>query len=142
MLEKLKRYGAPVLIVVFGLACFFYGRHVANMAAEKTIAEIRRGYAEQKTKALEQAESMRKAQEEKYLEQIDALKRANANRAADALRVRQQFEKRLSGNGDTDIEQCNQRASRCERLLSEAYELAAEGEGLLADRDARLKALQ
>lgn len=37
---------------------------------------------------------------------------------------------------------CNSRAARCERLLSEAYDLAAEGEGLLKDRDARLNALQ
>lgn len=42
----------------------------------------------------------------------------------------------------TSIEQCNLRAARCEQLLSEAYELAGEGEGLLRDRDARLEALK
>lgn len=142
MAETLKKYCLRFLIVILLIASFSFGCQIEKMKADKTIAEMEKEYVEQKNKALEQAESMRKAQEDKYLAEIADLKRANADRVADVLRVRQQFEKRLSGSGNTDVKQCNQRAARCEQLLSEAYELAAEGESLLGDRDARLKVLQ
>lgn len=141
MLEKLKTYSTHIIVVLACLFCFFYGGRLEKAKADKRIAELERTYAEQRNEALEQAESIRKGQEEKYLAQIADLKRANADRAADVIRVRKQFAVRQS-SGNTDLKQCNQRASRCEQLLSEAYELAAEGESLLGDRDARLKALQ
>ena len=60
--------------------------------------------------------------------------------AADALRVRELFAQ-IQSRRSPDLERSHHRIERCEQLLSEAYELAGEGEALLNDRDARLKAL-
>ena len=66
---------------------------------------------------------------------------ANADLVADASRVREQFDKLQSGR-DSNGKSNDHRAERCDALVSEAYILASEGEGLLRDRDARLNALK
>lgn len=121
-------------------AVFIAGYHVAALRYERDIAEMREEYAERETDALRKAEALRDAQEERILAEIEALKRDAVERTADAERVRRQFNQ-LKSHSSTTLEQCNRRAGRCEQLLSEAYELAGEGEGLLKDRDARLMSL-
>lgn len=141
---KLKTHStlvAATLIVVGALACFFYGSHVERLKADREIAELRSQYAESERDALRKAEQIRQEQEQKFLAQMDALKRDAVARSADADRVRKQFNQ-LKSRSSSTLEQCNRRAGRCEQLLSEAYELAGEGEGLLRDRDARLKSLK
>ena len=140
MLTKIKTYGVPIALMLFGLAAFFYGAHVERLEANEEIALMEKEYATRESSALWEAERIRKQQEENYILEI---KRVNANNArinADALRVREQFNQ-LQSRRSPDIERCNSRAQRCERLLSEAYELAGEGEGLLRERDARLATL-
>ena len=75
------------------------------------------------------------------LAEILGVRRGAADRLSDAERVREQFNE-LKSRRSATLEQCNCRAGRCEQLLSEAYELAGEGEGLLRGRDARLEALK
>lgn len=148
MIEKIKallfgKDGTVIVIalaVVGALACFFYGAHVERLKADKEIADLRRDYAQNERDALRRAEEIRQEQEAKFLVEMAALKRDAADRLSDAERVRQQFDE-LKSRRSATLEQCNHRASRCEQLLSEAYELAGEGEGLLRDRDARLTAL-
>ena len=65
---------------------------------------------------------------------------ANAELAADALQVRELFAQ-IQSRRNPGLERSHYRIERCEQLLSEAYSLAGEGEGLLKERDARLKAL-
>ena len=65
---------------------------------------------------------------------------ANAELAADALWVHELFAQ-VQSRRSPDRERSHHRIERCERLLSEAYELAGEGKALLNDRDARLNAL-
>ena len=72
---------------------------------------------------------------------MDRFKLLNAERAADALRVRELFAQ-IQSTRNPDLERSYHRIERCERLLSEGYELAAEGEGLFRERDARLRALK
>lgn len=144
LLGKLKAYSTlviVVLIVIGALACFFYGAHVERLKADKEIADLRTEYAESERNALRQAEEIRQAQEAQFQAAMAALKRDAAARSADAERVRRQFNQ-LKSRSSTTLEQCNRRAGRCEQLLSEAYELAGEGEGLLRDRDARLESLK
>lgn len=141
MLSKIKTYGAPIALITLVLVAFFYGAHVERQKADKEIAELRTEYATRESSALWAAENIRKQQEQKYLAEMAELKRTNAELASDTARVRQQFDQ-LQSRSSPDLEYCNNRASRCNVLLSEAYSLASEGEGLLRDRDARLKALK
>lgn len=141
MIETFKKYSWLISIVIFGATCFFFGAHVERLEADKEIADLRAEYAENERNALRQAEQIRQEQEQEFLEQMAALKRDVVERTADADRVRKQFNQ-LKSRSSSTLEQCNRRAGRCEQLLSEAYELAGEGEGLLRDRDARLKSLK
>ena len=70
-----------------------------------------------------------------------ALSIVNAELAADALRVRELFAQ-IQSRRSPDLERSHHRIERCKRLLSEAYSLAGEGEGLLRERDARLETLK
>ena len=101
---------------------------------------MEREYAIRESSALWEAETIRKQQEAKYLLEMDRFKLLNAELAADALRVRELFAQ-IQSRRSPDLERSHHRIERCEQLLSEAYSLAGEGEALLNDRDARLKAL-
>ena len=72
---------------------------------------------------------------------MDRFKQLNAELAADALRVRELFAQ-VQSRRSPDIERSHHRIERCERLLSEAYELAGEGEGLLKECHGHLRALR
>lgn len=141
MLDKIKTYGIPIALIIFGLSAFFYGAHVERLEANEEIALMEKEYAIRESSALWEAENIRKQQEEKYLVEMDRFKLANAELAADALRVRELFAQ-IQSRRSPDLEHSHNRIERCERLLSEAYDLANEGEGLLKDRDARLSALK
>ena len=140
MLAKIKTYGIPIALILFGLSAFFSGAHVERLVADEEIAQMEKDYAIRESSALWEAETIRKQQEQKYLLEMDRFKLLNAELAADALRVRDQFAQ-IQSRRSPDLERSHHRIERCERLLSEAYELAGEGEGLLKERDARLKAL-
>ena len=140
MLAKIKAYGIPIALILFGLSAFFYGAHVERLEANEEIAQMEKEYAIRESSALWEAENLRKQQEAKYLVEMDRFKLLNAELTADALRVREQFAQ-IQSRRSPDLERSHYRVERCERLLSEAYELAAEGEGLLHDRDARLNVL-
>ena len=140
MLAKIKAYGIPIALILFGLSAFFYGAHVERLEADEEIAQMEKDYAIRESSALWEAETIRKQQEQKYLLEMDRFKLLNAELAADALRVRELFAQ-VQSTRSPDLERSYRRVERCERLLSEAYSLAAECEGLLNDRDARLKAL-
>ena len=105
------------------------------------MAKMEQEYERKESEALRQAERLRQEQEKELVAQLEAVRMANAELVADAIRVREQFDA-LRSRRDSTGEQCCDRLERCERLLYEAYELAAEGEGLLKDRDARLRALK
>ena len=139
MLTKIKTYGVPIALILFGLAAFFYGAHVERLEADEEIAQMEKEYAIRESSALWEAENIRKQQEQKYLLEMDRFKLLNAELAADALRVRELFAQ-VQSTRSPDLERSHHRIERCERLLSEAYELAGEGEGLLRERDARLNA--
>ena len=139
MLAKIKAYGIPIALILFGLSAFFYGAHVERLEAKEEIAQMEKEYAIRESSALWEAETIRKQQEQKYLQEMDRFKLLNAELTADALRVREQFSQ-IQSRRSPDLERSHHRTERCERLLSEAYELAGEGEGLLRERDARLKA--
>ena len=141
MLAKIKTYGIPIALIIFGLSAFFYGAHVERLEANEEIAQMEKEYAIRESSALWEAENLRKQQEAKYLVEMDRFKLANAELAADALRVRELFAQ-IQSRRSPDIERCHYRVERCERLLSEGYSLASEGEGLLRERDARLKSLK
>ena len=98
-------------------------------------------YERKESEALRQAERLRQEQEKELIAQLEAVRVANADLVADAIRVREQFDALRSGRDSTG-EQCCNRVERCERLLSEGYSLAAEGEGLLREQDARLRVLK
>ena len=140
MLAKIKTYGIPIALILFGLSAFFYGAHVERLEANEEIAQMEKEYALRESSALWEAETIRKQQEQKYLQEMDRFKLLNAELAADALRVRELFTQ-IESRRCPDLELSNDRIERCERLLSEAYELAGEGEGLLKERDARLSVL-
>ena len=55
---------------------------------------------------------------------MDRFKLANAELAADALRVRELFAQ-IQSRRSPDLERSHHRVKRCEQLLSEAYELGA-----------------
>ena len=104
------------------------------------MARMEKEYERKESEALRQAERLRQEQEKEFVVQLEAVRIANAELVADAIRVREQFDALRSGRDSTG-EQCGDRLERCERLLSEGYSLAAEGEGLLKDWDARLGSL-
>ena len=141
MLAKIKTYGIPIALILFGLSAFFYGAHVERLEANEEIAQMEKEYAIRESSALWEAETIRKQQEQKYLQEMDRFKLLNAELAADALWVREQFAQ-IQFRRSPDLERSHQRSERCERLLSEAYELAGEGEELLRERDARLVAIK
>ena len=141
MLAKIKTYGIPIALILFGLSAFFYGAHVERLEANEEIAQMEKEYAIRESSALWEAENLRKQQEAKYLVEMDRFKLLNAELTADALRVREQFAQ-IQSRRSPDLERSHHRVERCERLLSEAYELAGEGEGLLKERDARLSVLK
>ena len=141
MLAKIKTYGIPIALILFGLSAFFYGAHVERLEADEEIAQMEKEYAIRESSALWEAETIRKQQEQKYLLEMDRFKLLNAELAADALRVREQFAQ-IQSRRSPDLERSYQRIERCERLLSEAYELAREGESLLKERDTRLNVLR
>ena len=141
MLAKIKTFGVPIALILFGLAAFFYGTHVERLEANEEIAQMERDYAIRESSALWEAENIRKQQEEKYLLEMDRFKLVNAELTADALRVRELFAQ-VQSTRSPDLERSHHRIERCERLLSEAYDLAGEGEALLNDRDARLNAMK
>lgn len=140
MLAKIKTYGIPIALILFGLSAFFYGAHVERLEADEEIAQMEKEYAIRESSALWEAENLRKQQEAKYLVEMDRFKLVNAELTADALRVRELFAQ-VQSTRSPDLERSHHRVERCERLLSEAYELAGEGEGLLRERDARLKSI-
>ena len=140
MLAKIKTYGIPIALILFGLSAFFYGAHVERLKADEEIAQMEKDYAIRESSALWEAETIRKQQEQKYLLEMDRFKLLNAELAADALRVREQFAQ-IQSRRSPDLERSHHRIERCERLLSEAYELAGECESLLKERDARLSVL-
>ena len=140
MLAKIKTYGIPIALIIFGLSAFFYGAHVERLEADEEIVQMEKEYAIRESSALWEAETIRKQQEAKYLLEMDRIKLLNVELAADALRVREQFAQ-IQSRRSPDLERSYHRIERCERLLSEAYELAGEGESLLKERDARLKTL-
>ena len=139
MLVKIKTYGIPIALIIFGLSAFFYGTHVERLEANEDITLMEKEYAIRESSALWEAENIRK-QQAKYLLEMDRFKLANAELASDALRVRELFAQ-IQSRRSPDLERSHHRIERCEQLLSEAYSLAGEGEALLNDRDARLKAL-
>ena len=141
MLAKIKTYGIPIALIIFGLSAFFYGAHVERLEANEEIAQMEKEYAIRESSALWEAENLRKQQEAKYLVEMDRFKLVNAELAADALRVRELFAQ-IQSRRSPDLELSHHRIERCERLLSEAYELAGEGEGLLKERDSRLEAIK
>ena len=141
MLAKIKTYGIPIALILFGLSAFFYGAHVERLEADEEIAQMEKEYAIRESSALWEAETIRKQQEQKYLLEMDRFKLLNAELTADALRVREQFAQ-IQSRRSPDLERSHHRIERCERLLSEAYELAGEGESLLKERDIRLEAIK
>ena len=140
MLAKIKAYGIPIALILFGLSAFFYGAHVERLEANEEIAQMEKEYAIRESSALWEAENLRKLQEAKYLVEMDRFKQLNVELAADTLRVRDLFAQ-IQSTRSPDLERSYYRTERCEQLLSEAYELAGESESLLKERDARLSAV-
>lgn len=141
ILSKYKDTAFAVAIIAFGIGCYIFGAHVERLEANEEIALLEKEYANRESAALYEAEELRKQRERKFLEEMDRLRAINADIGADAIRVREQFDKLQSGR-DSNSKSSDHRANRCNSLLSEAYSLAGEGEGLLRDRDARLNALK
>ena len=141
MLAKIKAYGIPIALILFGLSAFFYGAHVERLEADEEIAQMEKEYAIRESSALWEAETIRKQQEQKYILEMDRFKLLNAELVADALRVRELFAQ-IQARRSPDLERSHHRIERCEQLLSEAYELAGEGESLLKERDVRLRVLK
>ena len=74
MLAKIKTYGIPIALIIFGLSAFFYGAHVERLEADEEIAQMERDYAIRESSALWEAENLRKQQEAKYLVEMDRFK--------------------------------------------------------------------
>ncbi len=141
ILSKYKDTAFAVAIIAFGIGCYFYGAHVERLEANEEIALLEKEYANRESASLYEADELRKQQEQKFLEEMDRLRALNADISLDAIRVREQFDKLQSGR-DSNGQSSDHRTDRCDALLSEAYSLASEGEGLLRERDARLNALK
>ena len=67
MLAKIKTYGIPIALIIFGLSAFFYGAHVERLEANEGIALMEKEYAICESSALWEAKTIRKQQEAKYL---------------------------------------------------------------------------
>lgn len=141
MTANIKAAAVIAGFIVCGIAAFFTGRHYEALIWREKVSTLEKEYAQKETEAYKQAEAIRQNQEKTFLKELEAVGRTNASLSADSDRVRKQFQS-IWSSGSTTLEQCNSRAARSNELLSEAYGLAAEGEGLLRDRDARLKALR
>ena len=74
MLAKIKAYGIPIALILFGLSAFFYGAHVERLEADEEIAQMEKEYAIRESSALWEAENLRKQQETKYLVEMDRFK--------------------------------------------------------------------
>ena len=136
---KYKTIVLVVALISYGLGCLWLGHRNERLVWEIHLTKMEEEYERKESEALRQAERLRQEQEKELVAQLEAVRMANAELVADALRVREQFDALRSGRDSTG-EQGGSRLERCERLLSEGYSLAAEGEGLLRERDARLKA--
>ena len=44
MLAKIKTYGVPIALIIFGLSAFFYGAHVERLKADEEIAQMEKEY--------------------------------------------------------------------------------------------------
>ena len=44
MLAKIKTYGIPIALIIFGLSAFFYGAHVERLEANEEIALMEKEY--------------------------------------------------------------------------------------------------
>ena len=141
MTTKTKIIAIVGFLAVYGLGCLWLGHRNERLEWEVHVARMEEEYERNESEALRQAERLRQEQEKALIAQLEAVRLANADLVADAIRVREQFDA-LRSRRDSTNEQCYDRVERCERLLSEGYSLASEGEGLLRDRDARLKALK
>ena len=138
---KTKIIAIAAFLAAYGLGCLWLGHRNERLEWEAHVAKMEQEYERKESEALRQAERLRQEQEKELVAQLEAVRLANADLVADAIRVREQFDA-LRSRRDSTNEQCYDRVERCERLLSEGYSLASEGEGLLRDRDARLKALK
>ena len=56
MLAKIKTYGIPIALIIFGLSAFFYGAHVERLEANEEIAQMEREYAIRESSTLWEAE--------------------------------------------------------------------------------------
>lgn len=141
MTTKYKIVLIAVALIAYGLSCLWLGHHNERLEWEAHVAMMEEEYERKESDALRLAERLRREQEKEFIDQMEAVRMANADLVADAIRVREQFDALRSGRNSTS-EQCCSRVERCERLLSEGYSLASEGEGLLRERDARFKPLR
>ena len=136
---KTKIIAIVAFLAVYGIGCLWLGHRNERLEWVARVARMEEEYERKESESLRQAERMREEQEKELIAQLEAVRVANAELVADAIRVREQFDALQSGR-DTTGEQCRNQVERCERLLSEGYQLAAEGEGLLREWGARLKA--
>ena len=141
MTMKTKIIAIVAFLVIYGIGCLWLGHRNERLEWVAHVAKMEEDYARKESEALRQAERLRQEQEKELVAQLAAVRMANADLVADAIRVREQFNA-LRSRRDSTGEQGGDRLARCERLLYEAYELAAEGEGLLREREARLKVLK
>lgn len=141
MTTKYKIMLVAIALIAYGLGCLWLGHRNERLEWEARVAKMGEEYERKESEALRLAERLRREQEKRYVAQMEEVRAHNAELVADALRVREQFEQ-LRSRRDSTSEQCCGRVERCEWLLSQAYELANEGEGLLRERDARFRALK
>ncbi len=141
MTTKPKFIAIVAFLAVYGFGCLWLGHRNERLEWEAHVAKLEQEYERKESESLRHAERLRQEQEQRYIVQMEEVRAHNADLLADAIRVREQFDALRFGRDSTG-EQCCNRVERCERLLSEGYQLAAEGEGLLRERGARLKALK
>ena len=141
MTMKTKIIAIVVFLAVYGLGCLWLGHRNERLEWQAYVAKMEEEYERKESEALRQAERLRQEQEKELVAQLEVVRMANADLVADAIRVREQFDA-LRFRRDSTGEQCRNRVERCERLLSEGYELASEGEGLLREWGARLRTLK
>ena len=141
MVTRTKTIAIVAFLAVYGLGCLWLGHRNERLEWQAHMAQMEEEYARKESEALRRAERLRQEQEKELVAQLEAVRLANADLVADAIRVREQFDA-LRSRRDSTSEQCYSRVERCERLLSEGYSLAAEGEGLLREYSARLNVLK
>lgn len=141
MTTKDKIIVVVVALIAYGLGCLWLGHRNERLEWEVLVAKMEQDYERKESETLRQAERVRQEQEKELVAQLEAVRMANADLVADAIRVREQFDA-LRSSRDSTGEQCCSRVERCERLLSTGYSLAAEGEGLLRDSYARVNVLK